>query len=156
MNMKKTFVAVIFLLGLNGFSQSKSELEVKQTILSFFDGFHKQDSSAIKENVSESIILQTIGKNADGIQSVKTIGFGNFLKSIASIPKDQKFEEKLLGFTIQVDGSMAHVWTPYEFWFDGKFSHCGVNSFQLFKDNGTWKIVYLIDARRKTDCEPNN
>ena len=29
------------------------------------------------------------------------------------------------------------------------FSHCGVNSFQLFNDNGQWKIIYLIDTRRK-------
>ncbi|MFC4722041.1 nuclear transport factor 2 family protein [Geojedonia litorea] len=154
--MNKTIIIVIFLFGLNGFSQSKSELEVKQTILSFFDGFHKQDSLAIKPHVSESVILQTIGNNAEGMPSVKTVGFGNFLKSITSIPKNQKFEEKLLGFNIQVDGPMAHAWTPYEFWFDGKFSHCGVNSFQLFNENGKWKIVYLIDTRRKIGCETND
>ncbi|TVZ59528.1 hypothetical protein NA63_2063 [Flavobacteriaceae bacterium MAR_2010_105] len=154
--MKKTIVALIFLLSLNGFSQSKSEMEVKHTILSFFEGFHQQDSLAIKEQVSESVILRTIANNADGTQSVKVVDFSNFLKSIASIPKNQKFEEKLLGFTIQVDGPMAHVWAPYEFWFDGKFSHCGVNSFQLFNENGNWKIIYLIDTRRKTKCDPTD
>ena len=47
---------------------------------------------------------------------------------------------------------MAHVWAPYEFWYNGEFSHCGVNSFQLFKEEDTWKIIYLIDSRRKEDC----
>jgi len=48
---------------------------------------------------------------------------------------------------------MANVWMPYEFWFNGNFSHCGVNFFKLFNDNGTWKIIYLIDTRREKGCE---
>jgi hypothetical protein len=45
------------------------------------------------------------------------------------------------------------VWTPYRFIFNGKFSHCGVNSFTLVKLNGEWKINYVIDTRRKEKCE---
>jgi hypothetical protein len=59
------------------------------------------------------------------------------------------FQEKLLSYTIQVDGAMAHAWTPYEFYVNGKFSHKGVNAFTLFKDKDTWKIIYIIDTRRK-------
>ena len=47
---------------------------------------------------------------------------------------------------------MANVWTAYSFYFDGKFSHCGVNSFQLLKEAGEWKIFYLVDTRRKEGC----
>lgn len=38
---------------------------------------------------------------------------------------------------------------------NGNFSHCGVNSFQLFHDNGQWKIIYLIDTRQRTGCGVN-
>ena len=55
----------------------------------------------------------------------------------------------ILGFDIKIDGNMANAWTPYEFWFDGNFSHCGINSFQLIKEDKTWKIIYLVDTRRK-------
>ena len=78
---------------------------------------------------------------------------GKLITAVANRPSDQKWEEKILGYSVQVDGNMAHVWTPYEFWFNGDFSHCGVNSFQLFHDNGTWKIIYLIDTRRRQDCQ---
>jgi hypothetical protein len=44
---------------------------------------------------------------------------------------------------------MAHAWTPYEFYINGKLSHKGVNAFTLYKDDGQWKIVHLIDTRRK-------
>ena len=75
-----------------------------------------------------------------------------FITSILSIPENQKFEEKLLSFDIKIDGNMANAWTPYEFWFNDQFSHCGVNSFQLIKVDNAWKIFFLVDTRRK-DCE---
>ena len=72
-----------------------------------------------------------------------------FYISIATIPKDVVVEEKILSYNIQVDGTMAHVWTPYEFYMNGKLSHYGVNAFTLFKENEKWKIIYVIDTRRK-------
>ena len=33
------------------------------------------------------------------------------------------------------------VWTPYEFWADGKSSHCGIDVFDMMKDKGVWKIA---------------
>jgi ketosteroid isomerase-like protein len=134
-------------------AQTSDEIEVKNTIIKFFDAFHKQDSTAIKALVFEDVILQSIGKNREGVTQLKKEAFNGFLKSIVSIPKDQKFEEKLLDFKIRIDGDMANAWTPYEFWFNDTFSHCGVNSFQLVKLEGTWKIIYLIDTRRREGCE---
>ena len=48
---------------------------------------------------------------------------------------------------------MASVWTPYEFYFNGTFSHCGANSFQLFKEDNQWKIIFLVDIRRRENCK---
>jgi hypothetical protein len=96
--------------------------------------------------------MQTIGSDAEGAKKVKTENFDRFIQSIISIPDTTKFQERLMSFTIQVDGAMANAWTPYEFWVNDAFSHCGVNSFQLFKEGEQWKIIYLIDTRRKVDC----
>jgi len=57
--------------------------------------------------------------------------------------------EKLLDYKIQIDGPLAHVWTPYEFYVNGKLSHSGVNSFTLFKEKDAWQIIHIIDTRRK-------
>ena len=54
---------------------------------------------------------------------------------------------------VKIDGALASVWTPYKFYFNGKFSHCGVNSFQLVRMNNTWKVQYIIDTRRRVGCE---
>jgi len=42
---------------------------------------------------------------------------------------------------VHVRGGIAVVWTPYEYWADGKSSHCGIDVFDLMKDKGAWKIA---------------
>jgi len=138
---------------MNIMAQESDETKVQKTIEAFFDGFHKQDSLLIKQTVSDGIIAQTIGKNKDGTTTLQTEDFSKFLKSIVSISDTVNFQEKILSFSIQVDGAMANAWTPYEFWYNDAFSHCGVNSFQLIKDGADWKIIYLIDTRRKKGCK---
>ncbi len=150
--MKHKILMFILCFGLNVNAQKSENENVKAKIIEFFEAFHKQDTSALKAMVTEKIILQSISINKEGKTILKEENYNQFVKNIASIPKDTKFEEKLLDFSIQVDGPMANAWTPYEFWYQGEFSHCGVNSFQLIKDDGTWKIIYLVDTRRKDGC----
>lgn len=140
------FFTITILVG-----QSPEE-EVRQTVVDFFEAFHAQDSVRMKLTVHPDVILQTIGTNKDGLQQVKTENFNDLVRSITSIPDSVQFEEKIMYYSIRIDGPMANAWTPYEFWLNNEFHHCGVNSFQLFKDAGTWKIIYLIDTRRKEGC----
>ena len=96
---------------------------------------------------------QTAFKNKEGKDVLRTDDSSKLIDAIAKRPEDQKWDERLKDYIIKVDGNMANAWTPYEFWFNGNFSHCGVNSFQLFHDNEQWKIIYLIDTRQKTGCD---
>lgn len=125
------------------------EADIKKTIATFFEGLHTGDTLKIKSVCSDKMVLQSIMENTKGTKFDHE-DISEFYKSITSIPKDMKIEERLLDCKVQVDGSMAHAWTPYEFYINGKLSHSGVNSFQLYKDNGVWKIVYIIDTRRKS------
>ena len=144
-------IAFFFVGSIN--AQTKAQAEVQQTIERFFEGFHNQDSTIMKPLMHKDLQLQSIGKNREGVVKLSTTEASNFLKSIVSIPEGQIFEEKILGYNIQIDGNMANAWTVYEFWFNGEFSHCGVNSFQLIKENGSWQIFYLVDTRRREGCE---
>ena len=144
------FCLCLFLLNAN--AQSSEESAVKQTIETFFEGFHQQDSVLLKSVVSDQVIIQTIANKVDST-FVQSEDYNDFVGHIMGIPTTTNFEEKLLSFHIQIDGVMAHAWTPYEFWLNDTFSHCGVNSFQLFKDLDTWKIIYIIDTRHKQGCE---
>jgi len=147
---------VLTVIGLTTKAQQSEESLVQSKIIKFFDAFHKQDTIALKTMVNGDITMQSIGTNPEGKTMLQDDSFSSFLKRIASIPKDKSFEEKILDFNIQTDGAMANAWTPYEFWYDGKFSHCGVNSFQFMKVDEQWKIIYLVDTRRRDGCQPNS
>jgi len=151
--MKKLILILALSLCLNANAQKSNTENVKNTITEFFDAFHKQDTTALKAMVIDKIILQSISTNNEGKTVLKEDDFNQFIKSIASIPKDRTFEEKLLDFSIKVDGNMANAWIPYEFWYQGQLSHCGVNTFQLMKADDKWKIIYLVDTRRRKGCE---
>ena len=150
--MKQIVLLIMFSLVFKVNAQRSETENVKATIIEFFNAFHKQDTIALKVMVKDDIIMQSISVNKEGKTILQENDYNQFLKIIASIPKDQTFEEKLLDFSIQVDGKMANAWIPYEFWFNENFSHCGVNSFQLVKEHKIWKIIYLIDTRRRNDC----
>jgi hypothetical protein len=143
--MKTILVSIILIFSSATYSQNE---EVKQVVVTFFKGFHAKDSITMKSVCADKMILQSISESSKGTQ-LKNDSAQDFFRSIATIPNTILFEEKLLDYSIQVDGAMAHVWTPYEFYVNNKLSHKGVNAFTLFKDNGLWKIVYLIDTRRK-------
>lgn len=150
--MKLPLFFIFGLMNLVALAQTEEEIQVKQNIIEFFDAFHAKDSIAMKKTVYPSILLQTIGVNNEGKSVLKTENFEDLVKSIISIPDSTNFEERILSYSIQIDGNMANAWTPYEFWINDKFHHCGVNSFQLFREENAWKIIYLIDTRRKIDC----
>jgi hypothetical protein len=42
--------------------------------------------------------------------------------------------------TVMVRGGIAVVWVSYEFWIDGKTSHCGVEVFDFLKFNDDWRV----------------
>jgi hypothetical protein len=151
--MKKLVFLFFSLSILSGQAQQTAAGSVEIAIRDFFSAFHARDSVALREKVSPSIHMQTIGRTASGSDSVITVPFGNFLKSIVRIPDSVRLEERLLSISVLEDGQLAQAWTPYEFWVDGKMSHCGVNAFHLVRERGTWKILHIVDTRRREGCE---
>ena len=143
--MRNIFITILFLAS---FTSNAQKQEIQKVIETFFEAFHARDSVKLKSICSDKLILQSISESPSGAKLSNEIAAA-FYKSIASIPNEMKFQEKLLSFSIQIDGSMAHAWTPYEFYINGKLSHKGVNAFTLFKENELWKIIYIIDTRRK-------
>lgn len=139
---------VLFFLFLGLFCNAQKQ-DVQKTVEYFFEGFHQRDTVKMKSVCADKIILQSITESKTKGNKLSDESAGEFYKSIASIPLNVKFQEKIISYNIQIDGTMAHVWAPYEFYLNNKLSHSGVNTFTLFKENDVWKIIYLIDTRRK-------
>lgn len=139
------FLAVLF----SNLILSQNSSEPQKVVDDFFIGFHAKDSIALQKVCHTDMALQTV-TNAKENSRLKTEKVSEFFKSIASVPDNVKLLEKITDYKVQIDGNMAHVWTPYEFYVNGQLSHIGVNSFTMVREsNGEWKIVHIIDTRRK-------
>ncbi|KXH85184.1 nuclear transport factor 2 family protein [Chryseobacterium kwangjuense] len=140
-------LAVITLL-FSAFCFGQQNQDIEKPIRNLFLGMKNADQELIKSAFTENAVLQTIAK--DG--TVKNENIQEFLASVSKFSKDE-LEEKIIIEAVHTDGNLASVFTPYSFYFKGKFSHCGANSFQLVKQQNEWKIQYIIDTRRKDNCK---
>ncbi|MFY0602411.1 MAG: nuclear transport factor 2 family protein [Flavobacteriaceae bacterium] len=134
-------------------AQEVQKQEIKNVIKTFFKGLHKGDSTILKSTMHKEIKIQTTRTNREGKKLLKTETRKQVLTNIANKKPSDIYLEKLLSYTIKIDGNLASAWTPYEFYYNGNFSHCGANSFQLFNNNGKWEIIYLVDMRRRQNCD---
>jgi len=150
--MKKALIATLILFSLStSFLFAQQEKEVRQVIASMFEGMKSKNTDLIKAAFHPEATMQTVKSGENGAE-LDSNSVMDFVNRIASSPATTTLDERILDYQIKVDGDMATAWTPYEFYVNENFSHCGVNSFQLIKTKEGWKITYIIDTRRKEGC----
>lgn len=144
-------IAGLFIFVNTSLAQSEEEA-VKATIMTLFDGMREADSTKVHSVFIDDVRMQTIAPGRNNEIALQTGDLQRFLTSVGT-PHDRVYDERILDYQIKIDGAMASVWTPYKFYLGDQFSHCGVNSFQLMKGTEGWKIIYLVDTRRRGNCE---
>lgn len=150
--MKLTILLFFTLSSSFLFAQQAEEAAVKTTIDAFFTGMKSNDTAMISTTIDTTAFLYSISSDKAGITKLDQEKMSDFLKQVAGL-KGQKLDERLQSYDIKVDGAMAVAWTPYKFYFNDKFSHCGVNVFTMIKRPGGWKILGIVDTRRRQGCE---
>jgi len=150
--MKGSVIFALFLVcfGLQAFAQNGEENAIKKAINNLFEGMKAGDTTLVGSAFAPGAVMQTI-VDKDGKVKVRTESVSDFVKFIGT-PHVEKYDERIVFTKILTDGPLAAVWTDYKFYIGDKFSHCGVNSFQLVKGDKGWQIVYIIDTRRKDKC----
>ena len=144
---------VTFTFSLN--AQKRGETKAARVaVQNFFKGFHKGDVALLKTTIHKDLYSQTTFINAKGESILRSDAkaYESLVAFAEKVKPTDNYFEKILSYTIHIDGNLASVWTPYEFYNNQKFSHCGANSFQLFNNNGSWEIIFIVDMRRRDDC----
>jgi hypothetical protein len=148
----KQFLIVLTITTISFSARAQTaEDSVKAVINNMFTGMKNADPVLLKSVFSDSIVFQSIARNKEGHTVVRNENANDFIVSISKLPPGAA-DEQITFEMVKIDGPLAIAWTPYKFYLNGKFSHCGVNSFQLVRFNGTWKIQYIIDTRRRVGC----
>ena len=144
---------LLFGFGTTTFAQQPAaETEaVKKTVTTFFDGMRRGDSTLVRSTLAPGAVLHTIS-NRGGTTQLGVEKTNDFLKAVGT-PHAEVWDERITFERVLIDANLASVWTPYQFYLGSKFSHCGYDSFQLVKYANGWKIVHVIDTRRKEKCQ---
>lgn len=65
------------------------------------------------------------------------------------------WDERIWNPTVHVHGPIAVVWAPYDFHINGKFSHCGVDLFELLNVDGAWRLSNASWTVETVGCPPS-
>lgn len=148
--------AMVLLTASASFGQSKaSENEEKKAILAVIDWFFQamtaRDAAAYEKTLVPEgrVFAFQVAKEKNSMWTRLNSD------DVASLSKGKEvLVERIWDPEVKIRGPIANVWTPYDFWIDGKFSHCGIDSFDLVKVDGQWKIsgiLYTVEM----ECKPS-
>ena len=126
---------------------------IKEVIHTMFEGMRLGDSAMVSQVFDPQAQFFSAFMTKQGESILNEGSVKDWLNAIGT-PHEQVWNEEWWDPSIKVDGNFAHAWTPYAFYVDDTFSHCGVDSFHMIKDNeGNWKVFHATDTRRKGDCD---
>ncbi|MDO6446797.1 hypothetical protein Q4493_13535 [Colwellia sp. 1_MG-2023] len=145
MYIKKIILLLFVLQSFTSIANEKTQ--VLSPINTMFDAMREHDSKKFLKQFTQEAILERATTH-DEIKKSDLMKFAEFIEG-----SKKHLDEKLFNIKVQESGNLASVWAPFAFYVDGKLSHCGVNSFQLIKQNEQWKIRYLIDNVYQGDCQ---
>lgn len=76
----------------------------------------------------------------------------NWTQFAARVTPASAFDESISDPAIEVDGDVAMVWAPFVVRIGGKVTNCGIDHFDLVRENGAWKVMNLTFSSRVTGC----
>lgn len=151
--MKRTSLLFLplLLLSMKAFAQVRRSTEEKEILLKvqqFFDALEKQDTVLFNSILLTDGQAWAISERENSVKYSmrKFDDFGKTLINPARI-----IQERMLSSEVKIHKRIAMAWIPYTLDISGKFSHCGIDLFTLFKTNEGWKIAtaaYTIEQ----DC----
>lgn len=146
----KTLLTIAFSLLIWSFSATSnvsSHNDIMSPIYRLFDGMRESNGDKVRQAFYPNAVFHRAHAK------LKTGGSPEQFAQAVENAKNQMWDEKIWDIEVQVDDKLASVWTQFAFYLDGKLSHCGVNSFQLYRFDDGWKIIYLVDTFQKAPCD---
>ena len=153
--MRTLILMVLALLALSApapaAAQTGEEREVLAVVQRMFHAMRTRDTVALRSVFGPGARLVGMRTARDGSVRVQELTAEQFVRFVAD---DQRAEwiERMWEPEVRITGTLATVWTAYDFHFATQFSHCGHDAFQLLKLPEGWKIVSIADTYVREGC----
>ena len=127
------------------------EADVMQTVRRLFDGMRAGDSAMVRSVFDSGARLVTVAVR-NGVPRIERGSLDGFVRAVGT-PRADVWDERISDEVVHVDGPLATAWMRYRFYAGSKFSHCGVNSFELIRTSDGWRVSSIADTRRREGCD---
>lgn len=133
-------------------AQTSEKENVIAVVQQLFTGMYKGDSTLVRNAFAKEVTSATVLRDKDGKPVLRReSSIDEFVKAVGK-PYPEPLTEEIWNIQVQIDGDLAQVWCDYAFYIGHRFSHCGVDAFNLHKTTEGWKIFHIADTRRKEEC----
>lgn len=125
--------------------------EILRTVQRLFDAMRARDTVALRAVLDSSARLVTT-TTRDGKSVLRVGSMDRFVGGVGAAT--QSLDERIFEPEVRQDDNLATVWTRYTFYFGTQLSHCGYDSFQLFRSEVGWRVIHIADTQRREGCAP--
>jgi hypothetical protein len=141
-----TFVLILLAAARLFAAEASEEKAVLAVVQKFFDALAARDADAARAVLAPEGHYYSVRENG-------TVSGASHAELAARLPTGkEKLLERMRNPRVTIRGGIANVWTEYDFHRDGRFSHCGVDSFNLVRMPEGWKIAGLIYTVEPRGC----
>lgn len=116
----------------------------------FFAAMSKNDADLAASVMLEDGVLYGYAEGAENSDLIR-LSIGQFLEGWKT--HTDSVLERIWDVEVIVHQRLAVAWTPYDFFVNGDFHHCGVNSFNLIRMGDGWKITGITFSMETESCE---
>lgn len=120
------------------------EAEVVAAVQALFDALETGDEGLLRSVMDPSVVMH-FSETRDGATTFGSSSLDGLAGRITS--SEVPLIERMWDPVVVVNGPMATIWTPYDFYAGETFSHCGVDAANLMEGPDGWRIVALSWTR---------
>lgn len=125
--------------------------EIVGTLQLLFDALETGDVELLRRVLDPTVVMHfaevRAGETSFGRSTVDALA-----ERIGSA--EAPLIERMWDPVVLVNGPLATIWTPYDFYAGDTFSHCGVDTANLMQTDDGWRIVGLAWTRlQPPECE---
>ncbi len=144
-------IPVMMMTSSNAFAAGtpQEKAQVRAILDAVFDAMRAGDADTLKSLLLPDTSLDRISPDAP----VERGDASGWIGWVGTLNPGQA-DEQIFDVEIHVEGPLAVAWAPFTIAIDGELRSCGVNQFTLVKQEGAWKVAYLIDTHTPEKCMP--
>ena len=138
--------------------KAPDETAILATVDGFFTAMAKKDADAMSEIVAPDATMVAIGYGGRA-GPIRRSGMQGFIDDLKSEDYPDRVHEAYWDPVVLQRADLAVVWTPYRIDIGGERLHCGIDVFNLSRENGKWlvdSISFTMEPEACAELEPEN